>query len=1003
MQVRFLQGLLYFLSYREIPLTSLHEQIKDVSKASGGIASNDAKSIFLQNPLLKMRENRNITRESRVFWFMASKELQKYFEDCKQLEREGVLNFELADAMRQASNVAFYSENDISYGLEIAKEAKILCNKLCKKEVNGTIWQLEKYCFDNHVNVDVLNCFYDILRAESPFWFESYIFYMEKNRAQDKRFYLPRRNPLKVVVNDLQRLEDTDLKFYGLSMPSRVGKALAYDTPVLTRNGWKKHGELTILDEVIGLDGRFKKILAIHNPCEMEYKVTFTDGEEIKCHGNHEWVLHTRNGDKIVTVDTNTIAKSYKSKDGHNIYTLPEKEIVRGSHKDLWVDAYTLGAWLGDGRNQNPDICEPESDYPIVQKILDAGYPLAWETKHKTTGVRYYGFKGLREQLQKYGMCHSRRRVPKRIPEEYLTADVETRLELLAGLLDTDGCLMKKDHRYQFSTTEETLKDGFISLISTFGWRVSVTKQEPKISSSGIIGRKKVYVIAFNPTMYIPCQLERKQLREYSKQRRVGIEKVEKIPHGTYGNCITVEDGVYCVGKTLKPTHNSTICIFFLSWIAYIRPNSHSAMGGHSGMLADGFYDELLNLITTPEYCFEELYTDLHPNHKILIDKSADKHIITLDRPSRFATFSARGIDGTWTGDIDISDGGYLYVDDLVRDREHSLSPSRMENTWQEYLNKMVDRKVGTEIRPHGGAKELMVGTLWNVLDPLERMRKQYEGQPQYLFRRIPALNEKDESNFAYPINGFSTQYYREMRERLDNAEWMAKYQQKPYIREGIVFPADELRYFNGILPEGEHRTVAVVDVAWGGGDHLSMPIGALYDNGDCYIFDWVFSDEPKEVTIPLVVGNIVKNEIRQICFEGNTGGEMYQAYVDEKLQEMNYKCSTESKKAPNKTSKMEKIIAYSGDIRRKFVFLQPNKRKNLLKKQNEDETKRYYRTSDYQQAMDEFVTFVKVGKNEHDDAVDSLAQLEIFIDNDNAETAGAKAIMNPFRGYWRA
>ena len=80
-----------------------------------------------------------------------------------------------------------------------------------------------------------------------------------------------------------------------------------------------------------------------------------------------------------------------------------------------------------------------------------------------------------------------------------------------------------------------------------------------------------------------------------------------------------------------------------------------------------------------------------------------------------------------------------MYVDDLVRDREHSLSPTRMENTYQEYLNKMVDRK-------NDGARELMVGTLWNVLDPLERMIKQYEHDPQYRFSKIHTLNENDES-----------------------------------------------------------------------------------------------------------------------------------------------------------------------------------------------------------------------------------------------------------------
>ena len=60
---------------------------------------------------------------------------------------------------------------------------------------------------------------------EAPYLFESYLIYMEKDRSPMKRFYLPRRKTLKVVVDDLQDLEDRKLDFYGLSMPSRVGKS----------------------------------------------------------------------------------------------------------------------------------------------------------------------------------------------------------------------------------------------------------------------------------------------------------------------------------------------------------------------------------------------------------------------------------------------------------------------------------------------------------------------------------------------------------------------------------------------------------------------------------------------------------------------------------------------------------------------------------------------------------------------------------------------------------
>lgn len=422
----------------------------------------------------------------------------------------------------------------------------------------------------------------------------------------------------------------------------------------------------------------------------------------------------------------------------------------------------------------------------------------------------------------------------------------------------------------------------------------------------------------------------------------------------------------------------STVVIFFLAWIAAKKPNSHNAMGGHSGILAKGFYKELLNLMTTEEYTFKEIFDYIHPeyaNKPFPTDKSADEFTITLGDPDRFATITCRGIDGTWTGAIDVSSDGYLYVDDLVRDREHSLSPTRMENTYQEYLNKMVDRK-------NDGSKELMVGTLWNVLDPLERMRKQYDGTSGYKFRKIPALNENEESNFNYKINGFSTEYYLEMREKLDNAEWMAKFMQQPYVREGILFQTDELRYFNGILPETDHRIVAVVDVALGGGDSLSMPIGAEYENGDVYIFDWVFNRGPKEVTLPIVVGKIMGNEIRETRFEANQGGDLYCGLVDSMLQEQHYKCSCTHRKAPNKMEKKSKIIAYSGDVKRKFIFLQ-SKLPTVEEKEQDAENgiKRYYRTKEYQAAMDELTTFVTIGDNPFDDAADSVTQLEMFIE----------------------
>lgn len=903
-------------------------------------------------------------------------ELNELIQYCEDYISTNGINEKVIKAYVDTCRLAKGNEDKDGL-LKCTERTKQIINQFCKQEFDCDIWTIEKSYQSKGQQVEFVNTYYEVLKMESYWRFESFIYYMERNRNWSKRFYYPRRKTLGVVVKDLEDLENRVIKFYGLSMPARSGKAIAYDTPVLTENGWKRHGELTIKDRVIGIDGEFKKILAIHNPCEMEYKVTFSDGESIVCHGNHEWVVYDRHTQKNEVYETKFLKDNLYEKDGRKRMFMPESQGVQGAHKALWVDPYTLGAWLGDGRNTNPDICGAESDYAIVNKILGAGYELAWQTKHKTTGVRYYGFKGLRQQLQQYGMCYSRKKTFKHIPSEYLTADEEQRLELLAGLLDTDGCLMKNENRYRFTTTDVMLKDDFISLINTFRWRTSVMSVDPKTSSSGIKGKKTYWTISFNPTKYIPCQLERKQLRNYSKPRKISIEKIEKIPlHSSYGNCITVEDGIYCVGKTLKPTHNSTVCIFFLAWVALKRPNSHSAMGGHSGILAKGFYKELMNLFVTAEYTFNELFAYWHPKYAdkpLITDKSADEFTVTLGDPDRFATVTCRGIDGTWTGAVDVSSDGYLYVDDLVRDREHSLSPTRMENTYQEYLNKMVDRK-------NDGARELMVGTLWSVYDPLQRIRIQNENNPEYRFRKIPALDENDESNFQYEINGFSTAYYREMREKLDKAEWMAKFQQQPFVREGLVFPNEELRLFanDNVLPNGKYRVVAICDPAFGGGDSLSMPICVDHENGKKYIIDWIFNKGTQKITVPLIIDKITKHGILEVVLEKNAGGELLKGILEEELRKQGYfGCKITTRPAPNNMSKDDKIVAYSDYIKDNFIFLLPN-----YELPQDDMVERYIRSAEYDKAIEELCIYTSEGKNIHDDAPDSMAQLAMFFEH---------------------
>lgn len=781
--------------------------------------------------------------------------------------------------------------------------------------------------------------------------FDSYCIYLEWNREPGKRFYQPRRKILLPLVRDMQDLADGKLDFLGVSLPPRVGKLVSDDTPVLTRHGWKNHGELSIGDEVISPGGGFVKVVHVFPKDCANIRVRFTDGTFADVHENHEWVVYNRHSHKYEIRETKTMMSDYQSGSekgrGHRFhYQLPMKNFVRGEGKKLPVEPYTFGAWLGDGANRNPTICGDKNDRAIIEGIVSDGYMIRWHTVHATTGVEYYGIDGLRVPLQSMGFCHSRRRAEKRIPQEYLTASITQRMYLLAGLIDTDGCLRAKEHRYDFTTAEEGLKEDFISLISTFGWRCSVNEVKPHTSSSGIVGSRTYWVISFNPTCPIPCRLERKQLKEFSKPRMVAICGFENI-EPKQGNCVSVEGGVYCIGKRLIPTHNSTLCIFLITWLMGKNPDAANLMSGHSDKLTDGFYREVLTILTdTQTY----LWHDVFPAVQI-VDNSAKNESIDLKRRKRFPTFTARSVGGTLTGAVEVGSGGCLYVDDLVEDLEESLNPDRLQAKYDAYLNQLKDRK-------KEGAIELMVGTRWNVIDPLGRVQEQYKDNPRYRFRVMPALNENGESNFVYDYGlGFSTDYYHDMKASIDDATWCAKYMGNPYVREGLLFPSNELRYYNGVLPDGEPYKVAVCDVAWGGGDSLSMPFAWVYGT-DIYVGDVIFNRGDKTVTQPAVIGRSKQHAPHKERFEANNGGGEYADTIDDKLRKDGCHISITARKAPNNQSKLGRIIQYSPDIK-KFYFI--------------DEKNR---SKEYQAFMDELTTFSQVGKNPHDDAADSLAML---------------------------
>ena len=408
------------------------------------------------------------------------------------------------------------------------------------------------------------------------------------------------------------------------------------------------------------------------------------------------------------------------------------------------------------------------------------------------------------------------------------------------------------------------------------------------------------------------------------------------------------DDRLDLLAISLPPGCGKTaIAIFYLTWLAGKIPDEPMLTGSHSNSFVRGVYDECLRIFDKDG---EYLWNDVFPDVAVSNTNAKDCRI-DLGKRKRFETLEFTSIG---TGNAGLYRAStLLYCDDLVSGIEVALSKPRLDKLWETYTTDLRQRKIGNK------CKELHIATRWSVHDVIGRLEQNYGDSDRNRFIVMPAMDEKDESNFDYDYGvGYSTETLRKQREVMDEMSWKALYMNQPVEREGLLFPADELRYFNGVLPDGEpDRKLMVMDIAWGGGDFTACPIAYVY--GDAvFIPDLVFNNGDKTVTRPEVVGKIIQHKINVVRGEANNGGDEYCDVVDSQLRQQGYHCSVRSQRAPSGQSKLSRIIQYAPDIKR-FYFL--------------DEK---HQSKEYKAFMEQVTMFTQLGKVPHDDAPDSLAQL---------------------------
>lgn len=393
----------------------------------------------------------------------------------------------------------------------------------------------------------------------------------------------------------------------------------------------------------------------------------------------------------------------------------------------------------------------------------------------------------------------------------------------------------------------------------------------------------------------------------------------------------------------------------FLLWVMGRNSERSNLYCSFTAKPVETFYDGLLEVLNDSDTYG---YGDVFPGTK-LVGTNANDATLDLDRRKKYHSFTGRPIGGSLNGSCDSN--GYIIGDDLVSGIEEALSKERMASLWQKVDNNFLTRAKEK-------CKRLWIGTRWSLVDPqglrLDLIKNDPNyGDVRYKCLNTPALNGDGVSNFEYRYGvGFSTSYFEKRRASFernnDMASWLAQYMGEPIERDGAIFNPDDLRYYNGVLPECDpDRVFMAIDPAWGGGDYVAGPVVYQYGD-DLYVADVVYDNGDKRVTQPLIVKKVKEHGVQALFIEAVKTTKSYVEEVDSALRSGGVSINIQSTtKHYTGTGKEQRIFDKAPDIRERMVFLESGKR-----------------SKEYELFMQNLFSFAIGRRNVHDDAPDSLA-----------------------------
>jgi len=411
-------------------------------------------------------------------------------------------------------------------------------------------------------------------------------------------------------------------KFHIINSSRQSGKDLRNDM-LLYYDGYESSiGECNIGDRIFGDDGKLTTIIGKYpQGRKSQYKITLADGRNFICGIGHLHQICYLQSKKVRIVDTQFLLDHYISKRNkpEQCYILTAKP-TNYTQKEHYINPYLLGILIGDGSLTTNSIRITSDDIELINKcnsVCPDNYHII-KLRHQSYSIKMIN----KEHISKLRVEIERLKLNttsyfKHIPAEYIYDNYDNRLELLKGLMDTDGTIDKKG-RNEFCTTSLQLATDITKLCRSLGMKIKVTDRITRFTDKN--GNKKDGHISYRIMIFTNINifyLERKSIRTkynpvYDHSYKTAITDIEQVEDAE-STCISVDNKSQCfLTNDYIITHNTTLLYKLSTALAIFYDNisvcilaptySQSKISYDRILTINGIQDCILNNSAQPPF-----------------------------------------------------------------------------------------------------------------------------------------------------------------------------------------------------------------------------------------------------------------------------------------------------------------------------------------------------------------------------------------------------------------